>query len=430
MSTRELLDKYVRPFTITVMLTLAAVSAAVAQEETWLPRATIHPSIVRSAPGQRQWFKIVKQATRLNAAQWMQDVKWAVNGIPGGNAEIGTIAEDGVYTAPEKAPRVREIVICAEVEGVANRRLWATVLFEAPGPPYALVKSWGESREDAEHFVDPHCVALDGDGNIMIADYLGSKVTRFTPDGEFLGIIGEGTGEAPGKVTKPRVVTTDPNGLIFVSDQKSDKPRIQVFTPEGEFLRIFAPKGTGPGHLLRAHGMAFDEDLNLYVIDVDNMRVNVYAHDGTFIKSWGRDGHRVDEFNAPHGLVVDPNNDVFVCGYYGTCRKFNCDGEFLFAFAHGDPPDGAVYIHSAAGDRWGNVYLMVRGARGYGGAIEEQQDELPSIMKFNNNGDHVASITLEVSGHKENWAAVDKDGNVYAVYESNEGFGVQIYEPR
>ena len=45
----------------------------------------------------------------------------------------------------------------------------------------------------------------------MIADYMGSRVTRFTPDGEFLGDIGEGKGEASGKVTKPRVVTTGPH---------------------------------------------------------------------------------------------------------------------------------------------------------------------------------------------------------------------------
>lgn len=379
--------------------------------------------------GQEQWFKVVKAATRLNAPEWMQDVKWAINDIPGGNEFVGTISEDGTYTAPASIPDVREVVICAEVEGTSNQNLWGTVLFERDSPPYELVSSWGESREDAQHFVDPHCIALDKDGNILIADYQGSQVTRFTRDGKFLGIIGEGQGEAPGKVFKPRVVMTDPNGDIFVTDQKSDKPRVQVFTHEGKFQRIFAPKGTGPGHILRAHGMDFDEDMNLYIVDVDNMRVNVYTNGGEFIKSWGRDGQRTGEFNAPHGLVTDANGDVFISDYYGTCRKFTGDGEYLFSFAEGDPPDGAVYIHSASGDRWGNVYLMVRGTRGYGGAVEEQ-DKIPSIMKFNNNGDHVASITLEVSGHKENWATIDDEGRIYAVYMSNDRYGVQIYEPR
>jgi sugar lactone lactonase YvrE len=413
-----------------LVLSLVLMAGAFAQDEDWVPRATIHPSVVHLEPGQKQWYKVVQNATRLDAAKWMQEVTWAVNDIPGGNDEIGVIDAEGNYTAPKATPKRREVMICAEVEGIANPKLWATVLFEAEGPPYELIKSWGEKKGEAKHFTDPHCIALDGDGNIMIADYRGSQVTRWTPEGKFLGLVGEGTGEGPGKVTKPRVVKADPNGLLFVSDQKSDKPRIQVFTPDGKFQRIFAPKGTGPGHILRAHGMGFDAEMNLYVVDVDNMRVNVYTHGGEFIKSWGRDGQKVDEFNAPHGLVMDPNGDVFISGYYGTCHKFSGDGEFLFAFAHGDPPDGMVYIHSAGGDKYGNVYLMVRGTRGYGGKIEQRDDEIPSIMKFNNNGDHVASITLDVSGHKENWATVDQDGNVYAAYESEEGFGVQIYAPR
>lgn len=403
---------------------------AVGQDADWLPRGSIHPSIVTLEPGAAQWFKVIRGATRLGSAEWIEEVAWSVNNIPGGNAELGTIAADGTYTAPSKVPVPREVHICAKAEGVANPLLFATVLFEAEGEPYALVKSFGEDRETSAHFVDPHCIALDEDGNILVADYQGSMVNRFTPDGEYLGIIGDGEGEGPGQVKLPRVVLAGPDGRIYVSDQKSAEPRIQIFTPEGKFIRIFAPKGTGAGHILRAHGMGFDAKKELYVVDVDNMRVSAFTQDGEFLKTWGSDGHLTDQFNAPHGLVVDPNGDIFISDYYGTCRKFTGDGDFLFSFAHADPPEGAVYIHSAGGNAYGDVYLMVRGVRGYGGKIERREDEVPSIMKFNNNGDHVADITLLVSGHKENWATVDQEGRVYAVYESNEKFGVQIYEPR
>ncbi len=404
--------------------------AAVGEEGNWLPRMTIHPSVVTLEPGQKQWFKVIRTARRLHAAEWIEKAQWAVNDIPGGNAELGTIAEDGTYTAPAKVPVPREVHICARADGVINPRAWATVLFEAPGEPYALIKSWGEDKKDAEHFEDPHCIALDKDGNIMIADYHGSRVNRFTPDGKHLGIIGKGEGEGPGHVYLPRVVLAGPDDEIYVSDQKSDKPRIQVFNHEGEFLRIFAPKGTGRGHILRAHGMGFDARKNLFVVDVDNMRVSSFTREGKFLRSWGNDGRGVDEFNAPHGLVIDPNGELFIPDYYATCRKFTNDGGYLFSFAHADPPEGAVYIHSSAGDQWGNIYLMVRGMRGYGGAIERRTETLPSIMKYNNNGDHVANITLDVTGHSENWATVDAQGRVYAVYVSDEKFGVQIYEPR
>jgi sugar lactone lactonase YvrE len=393
-----------------------------------LPRATITPTRIDMEPGEKQWFKVIQEMTRLNSSVHLEDVEWSVNNIPGGNKDIGTIDKKGKYTAPAKTPSPREVIICAKAKNVENPYLWATVQFKGEGAPYKMIMNWGESIENAKHFKDPHCIALDPDGNIIIADYDGSKVHRWTPDGEFIGYLGT-SGEGPGQVTKPRVVTTGPDNLLYVSDQKSDKPRIQVFDNDGNFVRIFAAKGTGPGHILRAHGLAFDPEGNLYVVDVDNMRINSYTREGAFLNSWGRDGRLRGEFNAPHGLVMDKNGDAFVSGYYGTCQKFNRRGEYLFQFAEGNPPDGAVYIHSASGDKYGNVYLMVRGMKGYGGAIQEK-DHIPSILKFNNNGDHVASITLEVSGHKENWATIDDEGNIYAIFKSSEGYGVQVYAPR
>lgn len=395
-----------------------------------LGRATIHPSVVQLAPGSEQKFKIVRQATRFVGATVAERVVWSVNDIPGGNGEIGTIDSDGLYQTPEKAPSPREIHICAEVENVANRYLWATVLMDAPGLAYELVGGWTEDKSDAKYFVDPHCVCLDRDGNLIVADYNGSKVTRFAPDGTYLGIVGLGTGERPGQVTLPRVVQTDAEGRIFVSDQKSDKPRIQVFSHEGTFLRMFAEKGTGPGQVLRAHGLAFDSEQRLFVVDVDNMRVNVYTHAGEFLYTWGRDGHRVGDFNAPHGFAMDRNDDAFVVGYYGPCQKFTAEGDFLFEFAHGAPPDSAVYFHSVATDRWGNVYLMVRGPRGFGGAITDNEGNDVSVMKYNNNGDYVSSLTLAVDAHKENWAVVGPNGNVYAIYVGEKRMGFEIFAPR
>ena len=395
-----------------------------------LGRARIAPSVVHLEPNEEDQFKVVHMATRFVGAKLAENVRWGVNGIPGGNEEFGTIDENGLYRAPAKTPVPREIHICAETENVVNPKLFATVLMEGEGPPYELLSEWGEPVNNAPHLVDPHCITLDKDGNLIIADYFGSRVHRYAPDGTYLGDLGDGTGEHSGQVTKPRVVHTDPDGLIFVSDQKSDKPRIQVFSHEGQFLRIFAPKGTAPGQMLRAHGMAFDRQRRLYIVDVDNMRVNVYSHEGDFLFTFGRDGHKVGEFNAPHGIALDQNDEVFVVGYYGPCQKFTSEGEFLFDFAHGDPPDGAVYFHSITTDQWGNVYLMVRGEQGYGGKLQDNDGKHVSIMKYNNNGDYVCSLTLAVEAHAENWAEVDAAGNVYAIYISHTEMGVEIFAPQ
>jgi sugar lactone lactonase YvrE len=292
------------------------------------------------------------------------------------------------------------------------------------------VGEWSELNSKPNYLKDPHCITIDHDGNLLIADYDGSQVHRFTPEGKFLGNLGLGTGEGPGYVTKPRVVTTDREGNIFVSDQKKDKPRIQMFTHEGKYVRQFGDKGNGPGQILRAHGLVFDSQDRLFVVDVDCMRVSIFNYDGSYVKTWGRDGPNLEDFNAPHGIAIDANDDIFVVGYYGPCQKFTADGKFLRAFAEPDPPDRATYFHSLVSDRWGNVYLTIRGASGFGGKVEDNEGNLVSVMKYNNNGDYISSLRLNVKGHAENSAAVDRNGKVYAIYAGSERMGVEIFAPQ
>ena len=109
------------------------------------------------------------------------------------------------------------------------------------------------------------------------------------------------------------------------------------------------------------------------------MKVNISNHGD-------KKGIYGNELNEPHGLAVDPNNDVFISSYYGTIKKFDADGGFLLSFAEADPVDGAVYIHAISDDKWGNVYAMVRGIEGFGGQFEKSGDDVYSIKKFNNNG--------------------------------------------
>ncbi len=398
-----------------------------AQQAVRLPRAVIKPSLVRLAPGGEQRFKVVLAAARLMAATAPEKVTWSVNDIPGGNAEVGVIDVNGLYRAPLKAPVPHEIHICAEAEGAANRRLWGTVLMGNPDPAYKMVGSWAESAGTGGRLKKPHGISIDGGGNLLIADQGANRIFRYSKTGKFLSEIGRGQGAEAGQFTEPRYAAVDDSGNIFVTDVKSDRPRMQVFDTSGKLLRIFAEKGFAPGQIMRGHGLAFDRKQRLFVTDVDNMRVCIFERSGKFQSCWGKDGPSLGDFNAPHGLFIDGSDDVFVNGYYGPTQKFTPDGDFLLAFGFGDPPEGAVYFHSITGDRWGNVYATVRTKAGYSGALESQAGKKVSIAKYNNNGDFICNLSLSVKEHTESWAAVDRDGNVYALFTGAGQAGVEVF---
>lgn len=405
----------------------AAAWGAWAEAESTAHRATIHPSLVHLEPGAKQTFKAVMVATRLMAADVPEKTLWSVNDIPGGNAQVGTIDDKGVYTAPATAPSPREIHIGAEVPEAANRYLFATVVIGQGEPEYVSAHVWSEKPGEADtRLVSPHGIGLDKDGNVLIADQGANQVFRYSKTGEFIGPIGLGNGSEPGQFREPREVTSDVDGNIFVSDSKGDRPRLQVFTHEGKFKQIFAEKGRWQGMLLRAHGMDFDSERRLFVVDVDNMAVKVYDKEGNSLFDWGVEGLAPGYFNAPHGLFVDRSGDVFVTGYYGPTQKFNADGVFVLEFGHGDPPDGAIYFHSVAGDKWGNAYLSVRSKGGYDGAIQSGGKHV-SIMKFNNNGSFITSWAYSTPEHSESEVAVHDDGTVYALFKGSAALGVETF---
>ena len=391
-------------------------------------RATIHPTLVHVEPGAQQRFKVVMKAPRLMAAEAAEGVTWSVNDIPGGDASVGTIDEQGVYTAPAAMPSPREINIVAHAPNAANNYLFATVIIGEEPITYKSLHIWSETHEaEGAHLKKPHGIGMDKDGNILIADQGANQIHRYSREGQYLGQIGEGAGRDPGKFSEPREVQSDVEGRIFVTDSKGDRPRVQIFSHDGKFLQIFAEKGRLPGMLLRAHGMGFDPARNLFIVDVDNMRVNVYDQHGKSLRDWGTEGILPGEFNAPHGLFVDRAGDVLVTGYYGPTQKFNGYGDFVTEFAHGDPPDGAVYFHSVAGDRWGNAYLSVRNKGGYDGSIQASGGHYYSIKKYNNNGDFICGWAYSTPEHSEAEVVVDKDGKVFALFNGSGLSGVETF---
>lgn len=396
-------------------------------------RARIEPSLAQLAPGQNQAFNVIltpelsdgKDVAALEKAQARvpAPIVWTVNGIPGGNETLGTLTAEGVYHAPATPPVPREIHIGAEVPEAKNRWLFSTVVLGGAPLRYRSCGGWTEALDKpngrTEHFVYPHGIAFDQDRNLLIADERGHRVYRFTKDGHCLGMLG-----TESQFFEPKIVISDAAGRIYVSDMHPSRPRIQVFEANGQFLKAFG--GVGEEGLGRPHGMGVDAQRRLFVVDVDRLRVNAFDENGTLLFGWGTPGVAPGQFNAPHGLVLDPSGDVFVNNYFGPLQKFGPDGEFVTAFCQPEPPRGPIYFHNIAGDRWGNVYTSLRCNGGYQGAYQAD-GSLISLAKYNNNGTLLAAWPL--SGKRsETSVAIDRDDKVYALFVSETEMGVEVFE--
>lgn len=138
----------------------------------------------------------------------------------------------------------------------------------------------------------------------------GNQVVKFTPQGDVLLVLGSpGTsGEPPEALDQPNDVIVAPNGEILVSEgHSSNGPhgRISRFSPDGEYLGRIGEYGEGPGEFRTPHAMAFDSQGRLFVADRGNSRIQIFGPDYEFLEEWR-------QFGRPNDLFVDEGDVVYV----------------------------------------------------------------------------------------------------------------------
>ncbi|MBZ5643043.1 MAG: peptidyl-alpha-hydroxyglycine alpha-amidating lyase family protein [Acidobacteriia bacterium] len=100
--------------------------------------------------------------------------------------------------------------------------------WEHPNPPLAPIDGM---------FRQPTDVAWDSDGNIYITDgYVNSRVAKYDKNGDWVKSWGE-KGTGPGQFRLPHAIVIDRNNNVYVADRSNR--RIQVFDTDGKFLRMF-----------------------------------------------------------------------------------------------------------------------------------------------------------------------------------------------
>jgi sugar lactone lactonase YvrE len=179
-----------------------------------------------------------------------------------------------------------------------------------------------------------------------------AQLLEFGPKGEFLREIGKGLYAW----SFAHTVRVDKDDNIWAVDKGSDM--VIKFNPAGRVVWVFGRRRESSEDDTRAWehvkpplppidaqfrqptDVAWDSDGNIYITDgYINSRVAKFDRNGDWVKSWGERGNGPGQFNTPHAIAIDRQNNVYIGDRSNRrIQVFDADGKFLRMFTIDVPP--------------------------------------------------------------------------------------------
>jgi len=233
----------------------------------------------------------------------------------------------------------------------------SVLVFDIPNGEFSEIgtRGPGELRK-------PLGMAVDSDCNLYVADQTAGRVYAYNQEGQFVAAFGSSEmfdrlSHVEVDQAGQRLYCVDTGGV------GSDRHQVRVFDLQnGEHLYDIGQRGSIAGELNLARDIALGSDGNLYIVDGGNFRVQVFDPDGSFIRQIGSIGVQTGQFSRPKGIDTDADGNVYVSdSAFGNFQIFNTKGELLlFVGDRSQIPDPAKFMLPAglAVDEDGRVYMV------------------------------------------------------------------------
>jgi RHS repeat-associated protein len=233
-------------------------------------------------------------------------------------------------------------------------------------------------------------VAVDGSGNIWVADTGNNRVIEYNEAGEFIREAG-GLGSSGGKLNGPSGIIVDSAGNIDVTDTANN--RVAQFNSSGAFIEVIGTNvnktkveaggtaveknrctaasgnvcqaGSGgkvEGEIAQPIGIANTSSGNLYVVERANNRVEKFNLSGELLGKFSKLGSE-GELKEPTAIAVTPSGNIWVADT-GNSRIAEWNSSFSFLRKFGKEGGGLGELRRPTGlevDAGGNVVVSDTG---------------------------------------------------------------------
>jgi hypothetical protein len=284
------------------------------------------------------------------------------------------------FTSVPDYPNLPEGMNFGEVPGVAVNSQGHLFVFSrsnsATGPAFGAAAAQLFEFDQNGNYVreigkglyawsEAHSVRIDKDNNIWAIDKGSNMIIKFNPQGRVVWVFGrrqeaaDGAGplghpDPPlppedGLFRQPTDVAWDSQGNIYITDGYVNS-RVAKIDKNGDWVKSWGSKGTGPGQFNLPHSIAIDLQDNIYVGDRSNHRIQIFDTDGNFKRMFSINvppdptsravngatptGDRLKQvIGAPNSICITPGpNQVLFVGestYPGRIFKVALDGKVL-----------------------------------------------------------------------------------------------------
>ena len=297
-------------------------------------------------------------------------------------ADVAVDSAGNLYIADTENHRVRRVDARGYIATFAGTETYG---FSGDGGPANLARL---------NF--PQDAAADGVGNVYIADTFNHRIRKVGADGIISTVagggnptdgVGDGGPATTARLSSPQGVAVDGDGNIYIADTHNGL--IRRVSADGN-ISTFAGVGTlgyggdgGPAteaYLNWPQDVAVDGDGNIYIADRSNDNIRKVGADG-IISTVAGGGNPTDgvgdggpattaRLSSPQGVAVDGDGNIYIADntYNGRIRRVSADGNISTVAGGGNPADGvgdggpatAARLDSpqdVAVDSAGNVYI-------------------------------------------------------------------------